>query len=308
MIDRKQRIRGGIYGLLVGDAVGVPYEFNPPENLPRSNEIDMTPPRDFLRTYTNVPIGTWSDDGAQALCLLASLLHHQKLDLTDLMNRFANWYKNGYMAVDGAVFDVGVQTATAIQAYLQGASVMDVASDDEHANGNGSLMRVLPLAIWHQGTDMELVEAAYMQSHVTHAHLRSKVCCAIYCLWARYVLQGQEINEAWEESIHFLRGLYQRNPQELEQLDFFIRPEDFGNCRGSGYVVDCLKSAYVALQEKDYRSTIKRAIEFGNDTDTTACVAGGIAGLYYGENEIPSDWMVKLREKEMVEELIQKLK
>lgn len=306
-MNKEQRIKGGIYGLLIGDAVGVPYEFHSAENLPRYDFIDMIPPSNFDRTYPDIKVGTWSDDGAQALCLLASLLETHQLDLNDLMHRFSNWYQHGYMAVGGKVFDVGIQTANAIRLYLQGISVMHVASNDELANGNGALMRVLPLAIWHQGKDQDLVEAAYLQSHVTHAHLRSKVCCAIYCLWARYILQGQAINAAWERSIDYLRNLYQRNSDELEQLEFFIRPEDLGNCRGSGYVVDCLKSAYLALQEKDYQSTIQRAIAFGNDTDTTACVAGGIAGLYYGFNHIPKCWVNLLREKNIADDLIEKL-
>lgn len=87
----QNKIYGGIYGLLIGDAVGVPYEFHLPEQLPQIIDIDMIPPKNFSRSYPDVPIGTWSDDGAQALCLLASLLHCQKLEPVDLMNRIANW-------------------------------------------------------------------------------------------------------------------------------------------------------------------------------------------------------------------------
>ncbi len=298
------KLRGAIYGLLIGDAAGVPYEFKLPQQLPAFDQIDMYPPTSFDRTYPDIPIGTWSDDGAQALCLLASLLHCQKLDAIDLMNRFTNWYQHGYMAIDHLVFDVGVQTATAIQQYMQGISVMHVASNDEHANGNGALMRALPLALWHRGTDWELVQAAYLQSHTTHAHLRSKVCCALYCLWARSILNGSSINEGWNKAILRLRELYQHDIEAQEQLEFFIRPDDFTSCQGSGYVVDCLKSAYLALQEKDYSSTIKKAIAFGHDTDTTACVAGGIAGLYYGFDHLPKHWVNALRGQELVEPLL----
>ena len=303
----QDRIKGAIYGLLIGDAVGVPYEFQSADQIPSFELINMTPPPHFDRTYPDIEIGTWSDDGAQALCLLASLLENNRLDVNDLMNRFVSWYQQGYMAVDAKVFDIGVQTATAIRLYQQGVPVMDVAADDEHANGNGALMRVLPLALWHQGTEEELIQAAYLQSHVTHAHLRSKICCAIYCLWVKYIMQGMQINVGWDKAIDYLRKLYQPDTEKLHELELFIRPEDFKDCRGSGYVVDSLKSACLALQEKDYRATIRRAIAFGNDTDTTACIAGGIAGLYYGYQNLPKDWLNQLRVKQIVEPLIEML-
>lgn len=308
----ENQIKGGIYGLLIGDAVGVPYEFNHPNLLPPIANIDMIPPADFKRTYSSIPIGTWSDDGSQALCLLASLLHCQKLDRNDLMNRFANWYNVGYMAVDNHTFDVGVQTAQAIRNYLQGKDLLKCASNDEYANGNGSLMRTLPLAIWHSlkdTSDEQLIADAYAQSHVTHAHLRSKICCGLYCLWAKYILQGQTINDGWQKAVDTLYAIFdtREDTGELNELDFFIRPNEIDNVSGSGYVVDCLKSAYVALQETSYENVIKKAISLGNDTDTTACVAGGIAGLYFGFDGIPQTWVQQLREKETIEPLIEQL-
>mgnify|MGYP003616215497 FL=1 len=113
-MTKQDRIKGAIYGLLIGDAVGVPYEFNLPEQLPSYDQIDMISPANFQKTYPNIPFGTWSDDGAQALCLLDSLLYKNQLDPEDLMNRMCNWYQHGYMAVDYQVFDVGIQTSSAI--------------------------------------------------------------------------------------------------------------------------------------------------------------------------------------------------
>lgn len=309
MENLNNKVKGAIYGLLIGDAVGVPYEFKSPAKLPPIDKIDMIPPADFSRTYPTIPIGTWSDDGSQALCLLASLLHCQKLDQDDLMKRFANWYNVGYMAVDNHTFDVGVQTAQAIRNYTQGIAVEDCASNHEQANGNGSLMRTLPLAIWHSlknTSDEQLIADAYAQSHVTHAHLRSKICCALYCLWAKAILHGQTINDAWKTAVDKLYAMFDSREEtgELEELDFFIRPYDLADVSGSGYVVDCLKSAYVALQEDSYEKVIKKAISLGKDTDTTACVAGGIAGLYHGFDNIPQKWVEQLREKETVEPLL----
>ena len=305
----ENNIKGGIYGLLIGDAVGVPYEFKNANDLPPFDQIDMIPPKSFDRTYPNIAVGTWSDDGSQALCLLNSLLLCKKLDPKDLMMCFADWYNMGFMAVDNHTFDVGVQTSQAIRNYLRGIDVMKCATNNEYANGNGSLMRTLPLALWHTGTDDTLIDDAYLQSHVTHAHLRSKICCALYCLWARYILQGQSINDAWQQAVDKLYTLYnaRESKAELEELDSHIRPMEFIGVSGSGYVVDCLKSAYVALQETSYENVIKKAIRFGNDTDTTACVAGGIAGLYFGFDTIPKNWVDTLREKNTIDPLINQL-
>ena len=179
----KEKIEGGIVGLLVGDALGVPYEFHKRDQIPPLTEIEFDPPEGFRRSHGDVPAGTWSDDGAHALILLASLLHCGKLDLDDLGRRLVNWYDYGYKAVDAHVFDVGVQTAQAINRFQSGAPAHQAGLRDEHANGNGSLMRVLPLALWHKGTIEQLVADAQEQSVVTHGHLRSQVCCALYCLW-----------------------------------------------------------------------------------------------------------------------------
>ena len=306
-MNKQDRIKGAIYGLLVGDAVGVPYEFNLAEQLPKYDHIDMLPPAYFSKTYPEIPIGTWSDDGAQALSLLDSLLYKHKMDAEDLMKRLCNWYQYGYMAVDYQVFDVGVQTVESIRKYLMGVPLSVVAKNDEHANGNGSLMRVLPLALWHQGSDQQLIEDAYTQSHITHAHLRSKVCCALYCLWARSILNGLDIEPAWSDAFAKLRCYLRDRPEDLQQLELHIRPDEFAQGTGSGYVVDCLNSARYALQQQSYQDVIKSSIALGRDTDTTACVAGGIAGLYFGYHAIPQPWLNQLRGKELVEPLLEKL-
>jgi ADP-ribosyl-[dinitrogen reductase] hydrolase len=107
VLTTREMIEGGIWGLLVGDALGVPYEFHHSASIPLPDSIDFDPPAGFPRAHDGVPPGTWSDDGAQALCLLASLLYRRELDIEDLMRRLTNWYEFGYMAADGQVFDVG---------------------------------------------------------------------------------------------------------------------------------------------------------------------------------------------------------
>lgn len=301
-----QRIAGGLWGLLIGDALGVPYEFQHPNNLPPKNQLEMQPPVGFSRAHAGVPIGTWSDDGAQALALLASLLANAGLNLDDFARRLINWYEHGYMAVDYAVFDVGVQTATAIRQLQRGVPPEQAGGADEYDNGNGSLMRVLPLALWHQGSDAELVQLAQQQSLVTHRHLRAQICCALYCLWARGLLNGDE--RAYENAVATLRKIYTENADAYAELEFYIRPDDEPIGKGSGYVVDSLRSARMVLShENSYEAVVKAAIALGNDTDTTACIAGGLAGIKYGIQAIPERWMQVLRGKEWVEPLLAQL-
>ncbi|HZS04745.1 MAG TPA: ADP-ribosylglycohydrolase family protein [Blastocatellia bacterium] len=301
----KERVEGGLVGLLVGDALGVPYEFHHPADIPPLHEIEFTPPPDFHRAHIGVPPGTWSDDGAQALILLASLLDCGKLDAEDFGRGLVEWYNRGYMAVDGKVFDVGIQTARAINQMRGGVAALKAGGTDEQANGNGSLMRVLPLALWHRGTDAELVADAHTQSRVTHGHLRSQVCCALYCLWARRTLQ--EAADPWKDAVEALRQIYGGDSLEFAELEFHVRPDDPPEGQGSGYVVDCLRSARWVMQAGDYEQVVKAAVSLGRDTDTTACVAGGMAGIRDGINGIPKRWRDALRGRDILEPYLREL-
>lgn len=296
-----EKIRGGLYGLLIGDAVGVSYEFNLPEQLPAFDEIDMQPPAGFLKTYPDVPVGTWSDDGAQALCLLASLLKHNAFNKTDFLRRIHNWSRAGYLAVDRKVFDIGVQTKQALERYVNMDSYDTMGNTDEYSNGNGSLMRCLPLALWYQGDESTLIHISFEQSHLTHAHLRSKLCCAFYCLWAKQLLNDVEVNHAWDNALEKLKSHFQHDDDAMLEINQHIFMADPFQIKGSGYVVDSLYSAKFALQQSNYKDVIKTAISLGNDTDTTACIAGGLAGIIYGLGGIPNDWVSQLRGKDLLE-------
>ena len=296
--SRQDRIAGGLVGLLVGDALGVPYEFHPATDIPASDLIEYTPPPRFRRAHAGVPPGTWSDDGAQALCLLASLLHRGRLDVADLGGRLLNWYEHGYMAADGIVFDVGIQTAAALRRIAGGVPPLEAGGDVEHSKGNGSLMRVLPLALWHRGDDAALVADAHDQSCVTHGHVTVQACCALYCLWARRILAGAA--DPWSEAVAALRATYGGEASYADALDREIRPEAERTPRGSGFVIDCLFSAKHALAAGSYESVVRAAIALGNDTDTTACVAGGLAGLRDGLAAIPDRWVKNLRGQDVL--------
>jgi len=300
-----ERIEGGLVGLLVGDALGVPYEFKTADQLQACAAIDMQPAHDFDRSHPGVPPGTWSDDGAQALCLLESLMTCGKLDADDFARRLLDWYTRGHLAVDGHVFDIGIQTQAALARMLQGTPPLSAAARAESANGNGALMRVLPLALWSRGDDAELVRDARLSSAVTHGHLRSQLCCALYCLWIRRLLHGAP--DAWNEALAALRHLTRDDAEAQLELAEHIRPELPPERPGSGYVVDTLRSARWLCEQADYEAVVLAAVRLGSDTDTTAAVAGGAAGVRWGVQGIPARWRDALRGRELLDPLRSRL-
>jgi ADP-ribosyl-[dinitrogen reductase] hydrolase len=305
-MNRSKQITGGILGLLVGDAVGVPYEFHEPKFLPSIELLEMNPPTGFLRSHHNTPVGTWSDDGAQALCLLASLLDCNRLDPEDLGKKFLDWYRSGYLAVDNHVFDVGIHTANTLRAIELGTQIPQVDMMGNPARGNGSLMRALPLALWHRGSDADLIADAHLQSCVTHDDPYCQVCCALYCLWARYTLDL--VPDPWNSASISLRSIYQvTNSEFLTILDWAVRPDDPAEGKGSGYVIDALRSARMVMENHSYELVVKNAIALGKDTDTTACIAGGIAGIRDGIDAIPDRWRKQLRGQEILQPLLDRL-
>jgi ADP-ribosylglycohydrolase len=303
------RIEGGLLGLLIGDAVGVPYEFHPADSIPPMSMIDMVPPAGFARAHSQVPPGTWSDDGAQALVLLESLVRNGRLVLDDFAEGLVKWQSEGFLAVDVSVFDIGLQTQVAIERLKAGIPAALAGGASERDNGNGSLMRVLPLALWYRGTDLDLCRAAVRQSLPTHAHPRSQIACAMLCLWARWIYARSTPAEAWEEAADSLPDIAMKLGLPSSEVELLLDPQNAHRVGGSGYVVDTLWSARWCLEQGDtYEGVVRAAISLGNDTDTTAAVAGGLAGLHFGVGGIPERWRVGLRGAEMVEPLLEALR
>ncbi len=308
-VETYNKLQGGLYGLLIGDALGVPYEFHLAEEIPSYNDIEMIPPSGFHRAHRGIEPGTWSDDGAQALCLLDSIITCGKFCLKDFSDKLLFWYQEGMWAVDGVVFDIGIQTGEALMAYKSGMASEKCGIIRPDGKGNGALMRVLPLALWHTGTDKELVMDAHSQCLITHGNICNQVCCGLYCLVARFLLNSLEFSKALEHAIQVLQSIYKEMPEYEQELEWSVRPDEPWVGNGSGYVVDCLRSAFMIMKRAgNYEEAVKQAIMLGDDTDTTACVTGGLAGILFGFENIPSRWYHSLRGKEEVEKLITLLK
>lgn len=305
VLSTNSRLRGSIYGLLVGDALGVPYEFSSAAELPELGLIEMAPPAGFRRAHLGVPEGTWSDDGAQALHLLKALLEGDAALETKFADGLQSWYSSGELTPDGRVFDVGIQTQEALARLARGVPPAQSGPYEERNNGNGSLMRVLPAALLPAADDSVLIERARRQSLPTHGHPRSLLACSLATLISVRLLRGLTFVRALDEAQECL----EQTTVEAERNELRILLDgrlDAPN--GSGYVVDCLWSSVAAvLRTRNFEDCVRCAISFGNDTDTTACVAGGWAGLLYGEDAIPLRWREQLQGKHLVEPMLERL-
>ncbi len=304
--DLEDRIRGGMWGLLIGDALGLPYEALEPEEVPAEDEIEMEPLAAVTPIH-RVPPGTWSDDGAQALCLLDSLIACSKFDPADFAARLVAWYDEGLWTLDGQAFGVGLQTQAAIDEIKRGVPPERAGEVFPSGKGNGALMRVLPLALWHRGDDAALIEDAHRQARVTHGHVTNQVCCALYCLWARRLMEGGAPEAAYRDAVRALRRHYGADSPYRRSLEEEVRPDDPPVTHGDGYVVHTWNAARLAIEEPSYERAVKLAIRLGHDTDTNAAVAGGLAGVRFGEAGIPDRWRRTLRGKERVRPLLDQL-
>jgi ADP-ribosyl-[dinitrogen reductase] hydrolase len=295
-LDLADRLAGGVWGHLVGDAMGVPYEFGPPVSMA---EIRWG----HEGAQQRQPPGTWSDDGGLMLALLDSLLQGT-FDTRDQARRALEWWL-GEAYKPGPAFDIGIATRGALRRIQRGIEPEKAGATEEHENGNGSLMRILPIAlVGHRATDAELVAQAMRASSLTHRHPRSKVTCAVYVLAARSVIQGaKDRARVLTQALSAVAAAV--GDAEANELHFL---KTFPGRTGSGYVVDCFWSAWDAFSGGDsYRRVIERAISYGDDADTTACVAGGLAGIYWGRNAIPDEWLNAMRGRDVVEPILGKL-
>ncbi|MBA4170665.1 MAG: ADP-ribosylglycohydrolase family protein [Chloroflexi bacterium] len=292
----RDRVRGAIYGHLVGDALGVPYEF--------THDIETVEWRG--NGTHNQPAGTWSDDGALMLALLDSLLD-AGFDTADQARRFLDWRDHRKYTPDrDGRFDIGGATSQALARVADGVPAEE-AGDDPDALGNGSLMRILPIALVDpSASTAELVDRAHRSSRITHGAPACLVACALYVLITRELLAGgQDRSSALARSSELLRAEYQGQSELVTALDNLLA---WPTREGRGHVSDSFWSAWDAFEASDgYRSAVVRAVQYGNDTDTTAAIAGGLAGTYWGLDSIPGPWLNGLRGKEVVDRLLDRL-
>ena len=267
-IERKSLYLDGMMGLVVGDALGVPVEFS-------SREEREQDPVNEMRGYGTYPVakGSWSDDSSMA------------------------------------IYD-----------YMKSKDVSTCGQRDENSNGNGSLMRILPICIYlkymqDEGKidDAGAVENVHDMSALTHAHIRSKMACGIYFFCVRELAERRgKISELLQKAVDLAFSFYEKEAASNAELGHFERIRDVDSLKGipegqiksGGYVIESIEAAlWCMLNTSSYEECVLKAVNLGHDTDTTAAIAGGLAGIYYGYDAIPEEWKHDIIRRQCMEDM-----
>ncbi|GAA3752654.1 ADP-ribosylglycohydrolase family protein [Flavobacterium ginsengisoli] len=313
----ENKIESALFGVAVGDALGVPYEF-----LSR-NEIKKSPAVDMIGYGThNQPAGTWSDDSSLTFCLAETLA--EKYDLQKLANRFVNWKEHSYWTPHGVVFDIGIATSIAIHELHCGNDPLLAGGDTEDSNGNGSLMRILPLLFYIKDMPIhQRFQHVKEVSSLTHRHIRSVMACFIYLEYALKLYNGKSKTDALKEMREIVKSFFENKDMPQSEIDCFhrilsIKVGDYdvqsleslseSEIFSSGYVLNTLEaSIWCILKTDNYKDVVLKAVNLGSDTDTTAAVAGGLAGIYYGIENISENWIQNLARASDIKDLANRL-
>ncbi|MBI3724409.1 ADP-ribosylglycohydrolase family protein [bacterium] len=302
-----ERARGAVLGALAGDALGVPVE-----GMGR----DEFPPVTAMRGGGShgMPAGTFSDDGSMNLVTVESLVEKRGLDEEDLGDRLVRWLFNRHWAARRMSFGFGFTTREAIVKIHAGTPAAKAGLSEESDNGNGSLVRIFPVALLahaREATPRETVDLAHRASAITHAHPRAKLCCGLACLLARGLLSGKSPRESvelmrsqaqdlyasdpWNSEYRHVQALMERNFQVVERHDV----------RSSGYCVETLEAAvWCLLREKPLEESVLEAVNLGEDADSVGAVVGALSGMIEGGAAIPEAWRKELARIDEVEALV----
>jgi ADP-ribosylglycohydrolase len=308
MIESAHFFKSALLGVAVGDALGVPHEFSPPETL-RDNPVnDMV----GYGTY-NLPAGTWSDDSSLTFCLAESLCSGYNTD--HIGELFVKWYYQDYWTATGEVFDIGIGTRNALYKIKNGTKAELAGGREENDNGNGSLMRILPLVFAIK--DLPIKERFDRTKHVssiTHGHIRAVMACFYYLEFAKQLIEGKtkfDIYRTLQTSIPLFFTEIGIDQAEIEHFNRLLKSNisdlSLSEIRSGGYVIETIEACiWCILTTENYKEAVLKAVNLGHDTDTTAAVTGGLAGLLYGFDGIPSEWINSLARKSDIEELVER--
>jgi ADP-ribosylglycohydrolase len=308
-VDYSDKIKSVLFGVAIGDALGVPVEFNSRQTISKNPVTDMI----GYGTY-NLPPGTFSDDSSLTFCLAEALTND--FDLNAIGQNFVKWCYNNYWTPRGNVFDIGIATRQAIDRLAKGERPDLAGGFDVSSNGNGSLMRISPLLFYLLDKPInERYEITKQVSSITHGHIRSVIACFYYLEFSRQLFAKKDKFEIYKnlqtEITTHLTSL-SINPTELALFDRLLKKDIHElteeNIFSSGYVLHTLEaSIWCLLTTDNYKDAVLKAVNLGEDTDTTGAVTGGLAGLLYGLDNIPENWIKQIAKHDDIEELAERL-
>ena len=318
-INNDDFVKASIYGFIIGDALGVPVEFLSRETLKDNPIKDM----EEYGTH-NQPKGTWSDDTSMVLATIDGIINSQEsnIDYKKVITNFLNWKQKGEFTPFGKVFDIGNSTSYALSVYQQ--HISDNNADDVicgtgniNSNGNGSLMRILPISLYLYYLGINYNEDKFFEiikiiSSMTHSHIYSILGCYIYTIYLIELIKEKDKIIAYKNMQNILQNICDKNNELIDIKNIYgrlvyddISKLEEKDIKSSGYVVDSLEAAiWSVLTTNSFEESILKAVNLGEDTDTIGALTGGLAGIIYGYESIPQKWINYLQKKDYLDEII----
>ena len=334
-IEKRERYRGCLLGLAVGDALGTTLEFQPPGSF--------TPITDMIGGGPfNLKPGQWTDDTSMALCLAESLIECRGFNPQDQMERYVRWWKEGHLSSTGTCFDIGNTTRTALAAFLKTGNPFS-GPVDPYSAGNGSLMRLAPVPMFYAGNPREAIEKSGESSKTTHGAPAAVDACRYFGALIVGALNGEDKETLLSDHYCPVSGYWRDHPltpeigeiaagsfkhkhppeiseadscPQISEADYCLQISEADSCsqisgadscskiRGSGYVVQSLEAALWAFYHSNtFEEGCLMAVNLGDDADTTGAIYGQIAGAYYGKNGIDSRWLAKIYHVSRISEM-----
>lgn len=290
-ISLSDRYRGSLLGLACGDAVGTAVEFRSRGTF--ASVTDMVGGGPF-----SLAPGKWTDDTSMALCLAESFLNKRGFDANDQMGRYLNWWQWGYLSSTGDCFDIGMTVRQALVSFQVTNNAFAGSTDPETA-GNGSLMRLAPVALFYFPDVMRVLDFSAQSSRTTHGAPEAVECCKVLGLALSRALAG-DTKEALRDLTQ--AGVLEPKVVALANGEYLEKPRDA--ITGSGYSVASLEAALWCFHHTDsFEGAVLEATNLGDDADTTAAIVGQLAGAHYGMAGIPSHWLDRLHMRNDIESM-----
>lgn len=290
MLTKKQRFQGALLGLATGDALGTTLEFKPPGTFTPITDLNGGGP-------FRLAAGQWTDDTSMALCLAESLIECKGMNLSDQMERYCRWYRNGHLSSIGYCFDIGNTTSSALLNFEQTGQALS-GSTNPYSAGNGSIMRLAPVPMLYASDMQKAVDNAALSSRTTHGAAEAVDAARYYAALLVGALNGESKDKLLAPYYGSTPDFWLNRP--LSSKIGAIAQGFYKNMKppqiaGTGYVVKSLEAALWAFYKTNtFKKGALMAVNLGDDADTTGAVYGQIAGAYYGIEGIPADWQRKI--------------
>ena len=298
-----ERYRGSLLGLAVGDAVGTTLEFKPPGSF--------TPIEDMVGGGPfQLQPGQWTDDTSMALCLAESLIEQQGFNPVHQLQKYLQWYREGYLSSTGRCFDIGNTTIDGLRQFEKTQEPY-CGSTDPRSAGNGSIMRLAPVPLFYAKRPLEAIAKSAESSRTTHQATVAVEACRYLGALIVGAVNGVSREELLSKRYSPVPGYWEKNPlvEEIDEIALgSFKHRQPPEIQGSGYVVKSLEAALWAFYNShSFREGCLLAVNLGDDADTTGAVYGQLAGAFYGESGIPESWRSQLAYRQLIESMADQL-